>query len=190
MNTANFEGQKSLFQKLVKILGSAGHIKKTGHNSHNNYQYATEADIVDSIRDKLVEQGIFVFSSVEGIERVESLTTVKILHTFVDSETGAAFPVYSYGQGSDKHDKGVYKAITGATKYMYQKNFLIASEDDPERDGANKSYVRSTAPIPDKKTEVTTNSPVTSESNGNHGSKPSFSVMKKSTKKVEDEVPY
>lgn len=190
------ESHKELFKKLVKVLGSLDHVKKTGFNAHQNYQYATEADIIEVVRDKLVKEGVFIFSSVEGIEKTDNITTVKVLHTFVDSDSGATFSVYSYGQGADKQDKGVYKAITGATKYMYQKNFMIASEDDPENDGANASYVRNkptktvAAKTVKPATVLSSNDTKTGSEIKSSGAKPTFSAMKKVPSKVEEEVPY
>lgn len=136
------KAKANLAKKLVTILGEMQTVKKSGKNSHQGYQYTTEADLLEVIRPKLVEQGIFVFSSVESQSRVDNITEVTMIHTFMDSETGAEFTVKSQGQGADKQDKGVYKAITGATKYFLWKNFMIETGDDPENDGANPSYVR------------------------------------------------
>lgn len=206
-----------LFKKMVTIMSNAHNVKKSGYNKHHQYQYATEADIIEVVREELKKAGIFIFSSVEGFEKDGDITTVKILHTFVDSEDGGYFTVYSVGQGADKQDKGVYKAITGAFKYMLQKNFLIASEDDPESDGANKSYVRGAGAPAAKPQTTTTATPAKSFSsttpkvaetpkqttaaapkkvtapkpvNGAGSSKPSFSAMvSNSAPAAEEEVP-
>jgi hypothetical protein len=153
---------KSLAKKLVLILSEAQKVKKSGVNKFANYQYTTESDLLELIRPQLVKHGIFVFSSVDTVEVTKSttkkgdenlITTVITKHTFVDSETGESYEVRSAGQGADQQDKGIYKAITGSTKYMLWKNFLVESNDDPENDSANASYVRgdsskSTVPAP------------------------------------------
>lgn len=36
------------------------------------------------------------------------------------------------GEGMDTGDKAIYKAITGAQKYVLMKTFLIPTGDDPE----------------------------------------------------------
>jgi hypothetical protein len=58
------------------------------------------------------------------------LVTTK--HTFRDADTGEELTIGGAGLGWDSGDKGVYKAITGATKYALMKNFLITDEQDPE----------------------------------------------------------
>lgn len=134
----------NLVKKLVKILGEAQKVKKSGMNTYAKYQYTTESDLLELLRPKLVEAGIFIFSSVDTVIKEGDITTVTMLHTFVDSESGDQFEVKSAGQGADKQDKGVYKALTGAMKYMLWKNFLIESNDDPENDNANAGYVKNT----------------------------------------------
>ena len=42
------------------------------------------------------------------------------------------------GTGGDQTDKGMYKAITGAIKYIFIKHFLIPTQDDPEVEKATK----------------------------------------------------
>ncbi len=158
----------SLYQKLFKAMSEIETIKKSGFNKHQGYQYSTEADLIEATKEAIVNNRILVLTSTEtkdvmklnkadknGGTKETLLTIVNTKHTFVDIDTGASFEVSSTGTGWDDTDKGVFKAITGAMKYFMSKNFLVASEDDPEADGANPSYVRtstssgtSTAPAP------------------------------------------
>jgi len=57
------------------------------------------------------------------------------------------------GQGADKGDKGVYKAITGAKKYFIANLFLIPTDDDPE---GNDDYEK-------QMKNLQTNKPVTTK---------------------------
>ena len=119
---------------MVKILGSvSGTVAKSGRNTHQGYDYVMEIDLLEAVRKQLVEHKVFVFSSVEDITHEGKLTTVRTKHTFVDSESGETFEVFSAGQGSDGQDKGVYKAITGASKYFLLKAFMMAGDTDPEK---------------------------------------------------------
>ena len=56
-----------------------------------------------------------------------------VTYKFVDIESGESIGDFACGQGADKGDKGVYKAITGAIKYVYMKTFNIPTGDDPEK---------------------------------------------------------
>lgn len=154
-----FEGEgkdiAGLVTKLVEILGECKAVKKSGNNKAQGYQYATESDILDVVRDQLVSKKIFVFSSSNTKEIIKMdkiykgekqgdniLAVVNSEHAFVDGATGARVIVCATGTGWDMTDKGVFKAITGLNKYMFSKNFMIESEDDPERDNANPSYTK------------------------------------------------
>lgn len=126
-----------LAAKLAKIMGEITHVAKNGKNTFHGYQYAMESDMLAAVRGKLAEAHIFVLTGVSSVEIRDTpkdgfLTTIRTTHTFVDGETGETLEASSAGQGTDKGDKGVFKAITGATKYFISKNFLIPTGDDPE----------------------------------------------------------
>jgi len=134
---------KNLAQKLVKVIADlGGKVNKSGYNSHQNYHYITEADLLDAIRPSLAKYNISIFSSAEEVDvreiptknGVTYITTVKMKYTLVDGESGDSFDVYSWGTGADTQDKGYYKAVTGASKYFLLKNFLLSGDDDPEND--------------------------------------------------------
>src|SRR5690606_34885912 len=52
----------------------------------------------------------------------------------VDTESAEEIQVSGLGQGSDKGDKAVMKAVTAAVKYALSTGFLISWGDDPEAD--------------------------------------------------------
>ena len=144
--------QGGLAKKLAKILADVERVPKNGRNDFHNYDYVTEADLLDAIRPKLAKAGVFVFSGavVTGSEHYETkdgktkiITTVKTTHTFMDGDTGETHTVECVGQGEDAGDKGAYKAITGASKYFWMKNFMVSTGDDPER---GKAPPRKAAP--------------------------------------------
>lgn len=134
-----------LVQKLAKVMAETRWVEKKGRNSFFNYDYARETDILDAVRTKLAENGIFVFTSVEHTDVKETakrtrdgspvnLVFVKTKHTFWDGESGETAEVFGTGCGEDSGDKAIYKAITGAMKYFISKNFLMSTGDDPEKD--------------------------------------------------------
>lgn len=116
--------------KLAKILGKIGTIQKTGRNAYAKYDYYTEGDFFNTIRPLLAEASVFMFFSVVSSSREEEITLVIVECTFVDGDTGVNFTVRGQGQSTDKQGKGVYSATTGAMKYILQKNFLLAEQDD------------------------------------------------------------
>lgn len=129
--------ERKLAAKLAKIMGEVRNVEKNGVNSFHNYKYAMEQDMLVAVREKLALANIFVLTGISSVDVKDTakdgfLTTIRTVHTFVDGETGETLEASSAGQGTDKGDKGIYKAITGATKYFISKNFLIPTGDDPE----------------------------------------------------------
>lgn len=137
-----------LFAKMAAVIAATGHIPKRGHNDFHNYDYVTEADIVDALRTHMAAQGIAFFASVVSTERVEMknrkgdalamMTRVTIEMVFACGETGATMTTRGIGESQDDYDKGFYKAYTGAIKYGLLKTFLIPTGDDLELDDGQK----------------------------------------------------
>ena len=119
------------------------YIEKRGYNKFHRYNYATESDVSEKVREVLVEQNVMMLPDViehttrEHVNQkgnTEYIATVKVKFTFIDGETGEELSIHSIGEGQDSGDKAVYKAITGATKYALMKAFMIPTGDDPEAD--------------------------------------------------------
>lgn len=150
-----------LFTKILNVVKKVEKIEKSGHNAHQKYDYATEEDLINAIRQLLLDnkllittdsetkdvQKVYKYNTTGGIASETLITTVNTLHTFIDTETGHTFVVKSTGSGADTLDKGVFKAITGSLKYFLNKNFMVPTEDDPENDGvtAKKESAASTS---------------------------------------------
>lgn len=129
-----------LITKLAAIMAAIERIPKRGHNDFHHYDYATEADIVSAIRHELASRHVMVLPAITGTSRDavgdkgSVLTTLTMEFTFIDGETGETITRTWIGTGTDKEDKGAYKAMTGGEKYFLLKTFLIPTGDDPERD--------------------------------------------------------
>jgi hypothetical protein len=63
-------------------------------------------------------------------EKGELLTTLVASFRVVDGDSGAEFTAYYPGSGTDKLDKGAYKAMTGAGKYFLLKLYQIPTRKD------------------------------------------------------------
>jgi hypothetical protein len=142
-NTEPARSIGALAAKMAKVMGAVERVPKTGRNDFHKYDYATEADIVAVVRKAMAEQGVMLIPAVSRFERLEltkgngkttTLTTVYMNFRWVDGGSGESLDVPWVGQGVDGEDKGVYKAITGAEKYILLKTFLIPTGDDPEKD--------------------------------------------------------
>lgn len=123
-------------KKVLNVLKKVTKVQKSGFNKHQNYQYSTESDLIDAVRPHLLSEGLILTSSVEEVSTTDTLTRVKMKHQIIDSDSGETLEMFSQGFGnlSVGKDKSVFAAQTGSFKYFLSKNFLIASEDDPEND--------------------------------------------------------
>lgn len=137
----------SILRKLLEVMRECGYIQKDKKNTFHNYNYASEAAIKDRVHTSLVEHGVLPQFSLRGLKEREIirmkdgkpqtpdwLTTADVHYKFMCVETGEFIEGTFYGCGVDPADKGLYKAITGAIKYILTSQFLIATGDDPEND--------------------------------------------------------
>ncbi len=134
---------KGLVAKLIAVIGEIQLIPKRGQNTFNNYAYATAEDIIQAVRLPLSKHGLLVFSSLRD-RTSETITTaqgkpafrerITVRFVVTDGESELHFDVP--GEGQDTGDKGIYKALTGATKYALRSLLQLPIGDDPEADGA------------------------------------------------------
>lgn len=134
----------NLYERIHSVMTEIETIKKTGRNEFHKYDYATEADFVHALRPLFKKNGLVVIPRLVGDIRYDVqqtdkgpnyLTTIQMEFTLVNihnPEERCSSIVG--GQGQDKGDKGIYKAITGAKKYWAALNFFVATGDDPEKD--------------------------------------------------------
>lgn len=140
---------RSLVRKLAEIMAAVERVPKRGRNEFHRYDYATEADIVQVVRNEMATRQVMLIPSVQNHERHEittkkneradPLTVLHMLFTLMDGETGETIQMPWIGVGQDGGDKGVYKAMTGGEKYLLMKLFLMPTGDDPETEGRKEA---------------------------------------------------
>lgn len=120
-------------------------VSKSGFNAYDKYAYADLEDYVHATRPVLTKHGLAILSSAEEVVALNDRTTknggcehavrvkvnVRLMHT-----SGEWVECVAWGEGQDRADKAVYKAITGARKYGLALMLGLATSDDPERDEA------------------------------------------------------
>lgn len=166
---------KPIYKKILKIMKAINSIEKKGHNDYDNYSYATDADIKTAVRKELINNGlIFKHEILEEKTRgdivmgkMNVLVRIKVGYTFTDVDTGDTYEGFYYGHGTDKGDKGLYKAITGSIKYILTSTFLIPTGDDPEKTPEKEEpfkgneYVRVAPSIKERNIDKAMNSDLT-----------------------------
>ena len=132
---------KTILQKLHAIMGEIDRIAKDKKNDFHNYQYASEQAIKEALHPLLVKHGVLFTVDASNVRREAyvtnkggrgAITDVDMEYRFHDVKTGDFISGKFVGTGDDSADKGTYKAITGAIKYILTSTFLIPTGDDPE----------------------------------------------------------
>lgn len=127
---------------LHEVMSKVSYVQKTGNNKFHGYKYAGEADLLEKLRPAMLEAGLLLIPSVVSVTPTDEHgnTTVRMEYTLVHKDGDVwPTPIGAAGTGNDKNskggvgDKGTYKAITGANKYLLFKLFQIETGDDPEQ---------------------------------------------------------
>lgn len=129
---------------LHDVMAKCGYVQKSGKNTFHGYKYAGEADLLEKLRPAMVEAGLLLIPSIKHVSDVDQHGNVNVIVEYtLAHKDGDVWPekVIGVGCGNDMSpktgrvgDKGVYKAITGANKYVLFKLFQIETGDDPEKD--------------------------------------------------------
>ena len=142
-----------LIKAICAAMKEIGHVAPTGKNTHHGYNYLSEEDILNAVQPALYNNGLVISPvRVHTLEPQPSGNQIRqdILVTYlVAHESGRFFFAQAPGCGTDSLDKAVYKAMTGAFKYVLRQTFSIADEisaDDAEDDGKKKVEPKKKAP--------------------------------------------
>ena len=129
----------NICQKVNKVMEEVEKVKKTGYNEFNKYEYATEEDILKEVRPMLIKYRLIILPSIFEEKRENDLTTLRFNFRIIDIDSRDEIKLSWIGYGSDKQDKGGYKAMTGAVKFFLSKTFLLPSGNDPEEERKAKA---------------------------------------------------
>jgi hypothetical protein len=133
--------EQQIIVALHNVMTEVSYVQKKGENDFHGYKYATEADVLERLRPAMVKNGLIMIPSVQQVSAPDANgnTTVTVHYTLAHI-SGAVWPhpIIAAGCGNDRSskggigDKGLYKALTGANKYMLFKLFQIETGNDPE----------------------------------------------------------
>lgn len=136
-----------------KDLKEKGKLKNGELNEYDNYQYFSEAQHKELFTDLLSKHGIELcideisYEEFVGTDKQPFGRRVTLAFTLIDIETGYSETSRHTGEGLDRGDKAGYKATTGALKRFLSSTFLVATQDDPEREDDTSKTKKASAPI-------------------------------------------
>lgn len=119
------------------------------------YNYQQGADIVSAVRGLILKHGIVIYPAKMSRVREGELSLVKVVYKLVcvEDESYIRVPIVSCGQGYG--DKAVYKALSGAYKYLFKQVFMIEEgEDDYDKSPKNSEDEKEEEPKVDTLTNL------------------------------------
>lgn len=137
------EAQDKLLPALLSARKAILPAAKSGKNTFDNYDYATELDWHRAVTPALLDNGLILTFTLRDVIQLGDRTTARggtehVVRVLGEAklwhESGQYITVQGAGDGQDRADKGVYKAITGMKKYLYALLFALPTSDDPEAD--------------------------------------------------------
>jgi hypothetical protein len=144
------EMKVALLRKLHAATKDIKAVEKASENAFHHYRYAGIEEIVNGTRDHLLEHGLLVLAGLaktsergrQTNQGESTVTTVELVFSIFDIETGFSFELHWAGRGDDPADKGVSKALTDARKTFLIQQLNIARGDDTEGDSSTdeRSY--------------------------------------------------
>lgn len=134
-----------LLAALNAVMLEVGYVQKDKKNDFHNYRYAGEESLLTVLRPVMVKHGLVLIPSLDGEPTIDPNGNTHLIMAYTLAHiSGATWPekIRVPGCGNDKNkngigDKGTYKALTGANKYLLFKLFQIATGDDPEVESAH-----------------------------------------------------
>lgn len=131
---------KGLLPKLAALQSAVRGLGKD--TKGNSYEYVSGSKVLDAVRPRMDELGLLLVQEVEDIrnERVdystrngaksEMFTSVSMVFTWIDTESGEKLPVRFAANGCNGWDKGLGSALTYGERYFLLKFFHIATDED------------------------------------------------------------
>lgn len=128
---------------LVRAQSEMKAAQKSGDNKFDKYRYSKLEDFYDAAKPILSKHGLALVignpvvaalpdrpTKNGGLEHAcQVQVEVMLLH-----ESGEWMSTVGHGEGQDRADKSIYKALTGAKKYAVAGLLAIPTTDDPEAD--------------------------------------------------------
>lgn len=157
---------KALGKKILAVMSDVEPLSKDAHNEFHDYDYVSAESVIRGIRKSLIKNALVVIPNHVGETHEGDLTRLTVEYTLIDTDSGESIKTSVVSYGSDKTDKGIYKATTGNAKSFFTKTFMIPLEDDPEpeHDDAHKTLRKPLVPHERPTASISTFTPEPSES--------------------------
>ena len=122
-------------KKILEVMDKVQYLQKDGEVSYGrtNYGYLSEEKITSNLNKAFREVGLIIYpSGMEVVSNKANIAQIKATYRIQDTESEEYIEVQTIGEGQDKSDKKMNKAMTAAFKYAQRQAFMIPTGDDPD----------------------------------------------------------
>lgn len=160
----------NIYAALIAAQAAIKNVGKNGTNQFDKYKYRGIDDVMDAVHAAFVEAGVVAIPEVLEREQVERQsrkgelmihTTLTVRYTFY-AQDGTSVSATVQGEGLDRGDKSLNKAMSAAYKYCaFQVMSIPTAEmidsetESPEIGKAEPKPAKPQAPQPDPTAPIT-----------------------------------
>lgn len=150
---------RPVVKKIAQVMLALKRLQRNGTHQQG-WAYLEKDAVYEAVRGEMGKVGIAVFPNVVGVEQKDVKTsnnksmihtTVKVMHEFIDGDSGDSYAIEFPGESQDTDDGGIAKAVTASTKAMLIEVFKISAEDptgQPRPQATQRPPQRTGAQIP------------------------------------------
>ena len=125
----------SIAKKISEVMEKVQYLQKDGTVSYGstNYGYLSEEKLTNSLNKAFREVGLIIYpSNMEVVSNTGNMAQIRATYKIQDTDSEEFIEVQTIGEGQDKGDKKMNKAMTAAFKYAQRQAFMIPTGDDPD----------------------------------------------------------
>lgn len=129
--------ENGIYKAIAAVLSDVGAVGKDGQNAFDKYRYRSIDAVMNAMHPAMAKYGVFVMPEVLEQSREERgsrnggvliYSIIKVKYTFY-AEDGSSLTATVIGEGMDRGDKSVNKAMSAAFKYALFQVFCIPTDE-------------------------------------------------------------
>lgn len=129
--------ENGIYKAIADVLSDVGAVGKDGQNAFDKYRYRSIDAVMNAMHPAMAKHRVFVIPEVLEQSREERgaksggvliYSIIKVRYTFY-AEDGSSLTATVIGEGMDKGDKSVNKAMSAAFKYALFQVFCIPTDE-------------------------------------------------------------
>lgn len=128
---------QAIYKAIAEVLKDVGAVGKDSKNTFDKYNYRSIDAVMNAMHPAMANHGVFVSPEVLEMTREERqsnngntliYSVAKVKYTFY-TEDGSSVTATVIGEGMDRGDKSINKAMSAAFKYALFQVFCIPTEE-------------------------------------------------------------